>query len=130
MDNNKEELSKLVKQLEDLQIQQETIIKKIRASTEVPSTGDRSAASPPKSQGSASSEASFRVGERVLIKNRLGKISSIGRKASIKDRAGTVIRITNKRVHLKTGSGTETSRAPHNLTRLNEKEYEDIVKNA
>ena len=45
--DNKEELNKLVKQLEDLQIQQETIIKKIRkvsASTEKTlQSGDRPA---------------------------------------------------------------------------------------
>ena len=78
MDNKEEELNKLVKQLEDLQIQQEAVIKKIRASTEVPQAGDRSA---------QDNTDPFQVGQRVLIKNRLGKILSslVSKKPSIKN---------------------------------------------
>ena len=124
--DNKEELNKLIKQLEDLQIQQEAVIKKIRgvSTEETPPGGDR-----PTPTGSKETEGSFRVGEKILIKNRLGHIT-LGRRASIKDRVGSIIKITNKRIHIKTYNGSDTSRAPHNVTRLTEEEYQDILKKA
>ena len=120
---DKEELNKLVKELEDLQIRQEIVIKKIRASTEeATQSADRSVPSTEKK------EAPFRTGQKVLIKNRLAH-TYIGR-TSIKDRLGTVTKITKKRVHLTTCNGSETSRAPHNLKLLTQQEYEQILKNA
>ena len=131
---DKEELNRLVKELEDLQIQQEQVIKKIRrASTEGPtqSAGDRSA--PSTTQGRPSARPfpdkegpSVRVGQKVLIKNRLGHIPT-GTRPTIKDRIGTVTKTTRKRIHIKTYNGSDTSRAPHNVTRLSQEEYEDIV---
>ena len=121
MDNK--ELNELLKELEDLQIQQEAVVKKIRqASTEEapqPKRADQSA----RSQSAA--EDPFQVGQKVLIKNRLGQI--LGRTPSIKDRVGTVVKITKKRIHIKTINGSDTSRAPHNVTRLTQEEYEGIV---
>ena len=101
--DNKEELNKLIKQLEELQIQQEAVIKKIRgvSTEETPPQGvDRP--TPPNRQDL------YQVGERVLIKNRLGHIS-LGKRASIKDRAGSIIKITDKRIHIRTYNGSETS---------------------
>ena len=127
---DKQELNELIKELEDLQIRQETIIKKIRrASTEETPQRSVDQSAPSSSQQDSDTENFIRVGQRVLIKNRLGHIP-IGRSSSIKDRAGTVTKVTKKRVQVKTYNGAETSRAPHNLTRLSQKEYEDIIKNA
>ena len=61
----------------------------------------------------------------MLIKNRIGQIP-FGRRPSIKDRAGTITKITKKRVHITTCNGTNTSRAPHNITHLSQTEYEEI----
>ena len=125
MDNKGVELNKLIKQLEDLQIRQEAVIKKIRqvSSTEEAQAADRSTASAPQE-----TDTPFRVGQRVLIKNKLGQI--LGRRPSIKDRAGTVTRLTKKRVHIKTCNDNDTSRAPHNIISLSQQEYEEILKNA
>ena len=120
---DKEELNKLIKELEDLQIRQKAVIKKIRrASTEEEAqAADRSATSPPQE-----ADTPFRAGQRVLIKNRLGHVHT-GR-PSIKDRVATVVKTTSKRVHIKTYNGADTSRAPHNLTRLSQQEYEEALK--
>ena len=67
---DKKELDKLVKELEELHIQQKVLIKKIRASTEGESTPDRPAPSTTQDE----SETPFRVGQRVLIKNRLSHV--------------------------------------------------------
>ena len=126
---DKKNLDELIKELEDLQIQQEAVIKKIRqrASTEeAPQSADQSTR---QAASTSETKSSFHAGQRVLIKNRLGHLP-FGRKASIKDRVGTVTKITQKRVHITTVNNTETSRAPHNLTRLDEKEYDDIIKRA
>ena len=124
---DKEELNKLIKELEELQIRQEAVIRKIRASTEeASSSADRSAPTAPE-QGTR--EPSFTVGSKALIKNRLGHVP-FGRRSSIKDRIGLVTKITKKRVHITTANGGETSRAPHNLRHLSSQEYEDIARNA
>ena len=122
---DKEELGKLIKQLESLQIQQEAVIKKIRrVSTEEAPDPQRA----DQSTTPLNDKDSFRVGHKVLIKNRLGHLP-LGRKASIKDRIGVVTKTTKKRVQLTTWNGAETSRAPHNLTPLSEEEYQRIVEN-
>ena len=121
---DKEELNKLIKELEGLQIRQEVIIKKIRASTEEAQAADRPASS--RTTQEKDDRSSFQVGQKVLIKNRLGHLS-FGQKASIKDRAGTVTKLTRKRVHIKTCNGNDTSRAPQNITLLNQQEYEVVV---
>ena len=123
---DKEELDKLVKELEDLQIRQEAVIKKIRqvSSTEEAQAADRSTASAPQE-----TDTSFRTGQRVLIKNRIGQLP-FGRRPSIKDRAGTITKITKKRIHITTCNGTDTSRAPHNISTLTEEEYRKIEHNA
>ena len=92
---DKEELRKLVKELEELQIRQEAVIKKIRrVSTEGAPQYTRAdqSATPQKTDP-------FLVGSKVLIKNKLGHVHT-GR-PSIKDRVGTIIKTTKKRVHIK-----------------------------
>ena len=123
---DKEELDKLIKELESLQVQQEAVIKKIRrASTEeAQSRADRPTQSTPQDNEAPP----FYEGQKVLIKNKLSHVRT-GR-PSIKDRVATVLRTTRKRVHIKTGNSTETSRAPHNITPLSEQEYDKIIKNA
>ena len=118
----KEELNKLIKELEDLQIQQEAVIKKIRrASTEeAPRSADRPTQSTP--QDNKAQAPSFHEGQRVLIKNRITHVP-FTRRTSIKDRAGTITKITRKRIHIKTCNGEQTSRASHNVSILTEEEY-------
>ena len=126
---DKEELDKLIIELESLQIQQEAIIKKIRASTgkEDQSAPTASTGKKGRSAPSEDTQGSVRVGQRVLIKNRLGRTISLKGRTSIKDRVGTITKVTTKRVQITTSTGIETSRAPHNVSPLSQKEYEDIV---
>ena len=122
---DKKNLDELIKELEDLQIRQEIVIKKIRASTEEATTADRPAPTAP--QGNKT--PSLHEGQKVLITNRIAHVP-FTRRTSIKDRAGTIVKITKKRVHIKTYNGAETSRAPHNVSTLTEEEYQKIVHNA
>ena len=88
---DKDELNRLIKQLEDLQIQQEAVIKKIRAAgvstEEMPQSVDRP--THPSAPQQENEGIPFRAGQRVLIKNRLSHTPFVGRKTSIK--ACTVI---------------------------------------
>jgi hypothetical protein len=63
----------------------------------------------------------FRVGDRVRITS---EVRTFGRRVTQADRVGTVYRITERRVHVRTDSGITTNRAPHNLVHHEQRQSE------
>jgi hypothetical protein len=57
--------------------------------------------------------AGYQIGDRVRITNQSRNL--IGKAVTERDWVGTVIKITRKRVFLRTDNGTNTNRAPKNL---------------
>ena len=118
----------LTKQLEALRIQRErinneerTIIEALRAASSAESNRG-----PTSDQSPGLTTRGFRVGDLVLITNKITHLAS-NRRPTSKDRVGSVTKLTDKRVKIKTHNGHDTSRCPSNVTRLSTQEYEDIV---
>ena len=93
-----EQLVRELKDLQNLQIKQAAIIEKIQ-------TAER--------KRKTSNTTEFAPGDKIVIINRTNPPS--GAKPSKQDKTGTVISVTAKRIQIRTDSGVNTSRAPHNL---------------
>lgn len=123
------EVDKLTQELEELRIRRERInseekLALARLKSAVAGTnrhGDQEHAVP------RTAKRSFTVGQRVYITNRIGHVP-LTRRTTLKDRAGTVQRVTKSRVYITTYNGNETWRIPGNVRQLTNEEHEEIVK--
>jgi hypothetical protein len=91
-----ESVDELIRQLETLRIQEDTLLRQIIQ------------ARARESQQRQDTDGADREATRGLI----------GRPVTDRDRVGTVTKITRKRVFLQTDNGVNTNRAPENLQRL------------
>jgi hypothetical protein len=104
-------VDELILQLERLRVQEDALLRQI-----VQARARESQERQENSTGADSEAASYRIGDRVRVTNQSRGI--LGRQATERDRVGTVIKITKKRVFLRTDNGTSTNRAPENLRRI------------
>jgi hypothetical protein len=105
-----ESVDKLIRQLETLQVQQDTLLQQIiqaRARESQQGHGRN---------GANREAARYYIGDRVRITNPTR--GRIGRPVTDRDRVGTVTKITRKRVFLQTDNSVNTNRAPENFLRL------------
>jgi hypothetical protein len=105
-----ESVDELIRQLETLRIQEDTLLWQIiqaRARESQQGHG---------TDGTNRRAARYYIGDHVQITNPTRGL--IGRPVTNRDRVGTVTKITRKRVFLQTDSGINTNRAPENLQRL------------
>ena len=105
-----ESVDELIRQLETLRIQEDTLLRQIiqaRARESQQGQG---------TNGADREAARYYIGDRVQITNPTRGL--IGRPVTDRDRVGTVTKITRKRVFLQTDNGVNTNRAPENLQRL------------
>jgi Nitrile hydratase beta subunit len=63
-------------------------------------------------------EASYSVGDCIEITNKVRKL--FNRTPTRRDRIGTVMKVSEKKVEFVTDNGTNAWRAPHNLKKLKE----------
>jgi hypothetical protein len=105
-----ESVDELIRQLETLRIQEDTLLRQIiqaRARESQQGQG---------TDGADREAARYYIGDRVRITNPMHGL--IGRPVTNRDQVGTVTKITRKRVFLQTDNGVNTNRAPENLQRL------------
>lgn len=121
-----QEVNKLIDRLKEIHLHRESlyqeekeIIKKIseQAVIDAPTAATSTPAGVPAPYGP------FKTGDKVYIRNHLGALTPIGRRASLKDRAATVTGVLGDRVYFKTCRGRESWRATHNLRKLTDQEY-------
>ena len=93
-----EGIDQLLRELKDLQIRQNRILEKIKSAER---------------RSKTQNTAEFTPGDKVVITNKTSPPG--GAKPSAQDKTGVVVSITAKRVQIRTDSGVNTSRAPHNL---------------
>jgi hypothetical protein len=105
-----ESVDELIRQLETLRVQEDTLLQQIiqaRARESQQGHGRN---------GADREAARYYIGDRVRITNP--SHSLISRPVTDIDWVGTVTKITRKRVFLQTDNGVNTNRAPENLQRL------------
>jgi hypothetical protein len=104
-----ESVDELIRQLEMLRIQEDTLLRQIiQARARESQQGH--------STNGAREAARYYIGDCVRITNPTRGL--IGRPVTDRDRVGTVTKITRKRVFLQTDNGINTNHAPENLQRL------------
>jgi hypothetical protein len=106
----KESVDKLIRQLEMIRVQEDTLLQQIiqaRARESQQGHG---------TNGADIEAARYYIGDRIRITNPMRGL--IGRPVTDQDQVGTVTKITRKRVFLQTDNGINTNRAPENLQQL------------
>ena len=102
-----ESVDELIRQLETLRIQEDTLLWQIiRARARESQQGQGT-------DGADREAARYYIGDRVRITNPTRGL--IGRPVTDRDRVGTVTKITRKRVFLQTDNGLNTNCVPGNL---------------
>jgi hypothetical protein len=94
-------------QQESIHIQEKAVLHRLVAAREKESRAQGRNGQQPRS--TLPTTTVFSVGDKVVITNIAVRTANIG------DRLGTVTKITNKRVFLRTENGKYTNRAPKNL---------------
>jgi hypothetical protein len=105
-----ESVDELIRQLEMLRIQEDTLLRQIiqaRARESQQGQG---------TNGANREAARYYIGDHVRITKPTRGL--IGKPETDRDRVGTVTKITRKRVFLQTDNGINTNRVPENLQRL------------
>jgi hypothetical protein len=102
-----ESVDELIRQLETLRVQEDTLLQQIIQAR---------ARESQQGQGTNSADreaARYYIGDHVRITNPMRGL--IGRPVTDRDQVRTVTKITRKRVFLQTDKGVNTNRAPKNL---------------
>ena len=76
---------------------------------------------------SALSDFSYEIGAKVVIKNKLGVLAPEGRRATLEDRAATIVAVEDNRIYIRNYSGKDSWRAQKNLRPLTQKESDKLV---
>lgn len=100
----------IIRELQRLEIRQRILLGELSTAT----ANERQA----RGEQSPRASTDFAIGDRVVITNNVPK-KPLGRNVTTRDRRGTVYKITEFRVFLKTDNGNKTNRARHNLRHVN-----------
>ena len=110
MSNEPDSVDDLIRRIERLRIEETAPLRRLVQARAAETRGNPQQAN---QQADRTGAAQFRVGDRVRITNEVRAL--FGRRVTPADRVGTVCRITEQRVHMRTDSGNTTTRAPHNI---------------
>jgi hypothetical protein len=138
MDPYETRITNIIEQLKNIHLQEASLLAeldsvrkeqlqslKAAARSSAASSGRAAAAptttntSPQRRKSPTTKRRPFEEGDRVCITNTVTpRYPNSSGAVSIRDREGTVIRVTAKRVTVRTDNGSDVSRAPTNLRRL------------
>ena len=99
-----ETIDELITQLEQLRIRETEILRQLVAARA-------------RENDIRDGSRSFRIGDHIEITNKVK--SPIGRVATLGDKKGTVTKLTETRVYIRTVNGNKTWRAKHNVKHAN-----------